>query len=55
MDTPRPTQAIRRLESARSAAELSTSVLSVALQLITFATLVRPALRAFTKRRAGRN
>ena len=53
MDAPRPTNAVRRLESARSATELTASVLSITLQLATFAALVRPALRAFTKRRTG--
>ena len=49
MDTPRQTAVMRRLESARSATELTTSVLSVTLQLVTLAAIVRPALRAFTR------
>ena len=52
MDTPRQTGVMRRLESARSATELTTSVLSVTLQLVTLAAIVRPALRAFTNRRS---
>lgn len=50
MDTPRPTDVVRRLESARSATELTTSVLSATLQLVTFAAFVRRALRAVTKK-----
>jgi type III secretory pathway component EscU len=51
MQTPRPTNVVRRLESARSATELTASVLSVTLQLLTMAALARPALRTFTRRR----
>ena len=50
MDTPRPTSAVRRLESARSAFELTASVLAATLQLVTFAAIVRRALRGFSKR-----
>ncbi len=51
MDTPRPTNVVRRLESARSATELTTSILSAILQLFTVAAIVRRSLRAFTKKR----
>lgn len=51
METPRRTDAVRRLESARSATELTTSILSATLQLLTVAAIVRRSLRAFTKRR----
>jgi hypothetical protein len=42
MDAPAPADVIRRLESLRSSTELTTSVLSVALQLMALAGLVRP-------------
>jgi len=38
------------LESARSATDLAASVFNATLQLITFAALVRRALRAVTER-----
>jgi hypothetical protein len=51
METARRTDAVRRLESARSATELTTSILSATLQLFTVAAIVRRSLRAFTKKR----
>lgn len=51
METPYQTDAMRRLEAARSATELTTSVLSATLQLVTFAAVVRRILRAFTRKR----
>lgn len=50
METPRRTDPMRRLESARSATELTTSILSATLQLFAFAAIVRRTLRAFTKK-----
>ena len=52
MPTPRPTNLVRRLESARSATELTTSVLAATLQLITVAALVGRAIRASRKQNA---
>lgn len=49
METPRRTDAIRRLESARSATELTTSVLNATLQLVTVAALVRRTLRTLRR------
>ena len=49
MHTPRPTNVVRRLESARSATELTTSVLAATLQLITVAALVGRVVRASRK------
>jgi hypothetical protein len=54
MHTPRPTNVVRRLESARSATELTTSVLAATLQLVTLAALVRRALQASRKKNAHR-
>lgn len=51
MGTPRRTDAIRRLESARSTTELTTSILSATLQLVAFATIVRRTISTFIKRR----
>ena len=53
MRTPRPTNVVRRLESARSATELTTSVLAAALQLVTVAALIGRALRASRKGHAN--
>jgi len=50
MDTPHPTSAVRRLESARSAFELIASMLAAIAQLITFAAVVRRILRRVGKR-----
>jgi hypothetical protein len=50
MDRSRPTNAVRRLESARSATELTTSMLNATLQLVTVAALVGRTLRAFRTR-----
>ncbi len=51
MEMPRRTDAMRRLESARTATELTTSILGAALQLITVAAIVRRGLRTFTRKR----
>lgn len=45
MDTPRPTSAVRQLESARSAIEFTASMLTATVQLVTFAAAVRRTLR----------
>ena len=45
MDMSRATNAVRRLESARSAVELTTSMLAATMQLVTFAAIVRRTLR----------
>lgn len=50
MDRPRPTSAVRRLESARSAFELTASMLAATVQLVTFAAVVRRALRGVGKK-----
>ena len=50
MDTPRPTRAVHRLESARSAFELTASVLAATAQLVTFAVAVRRTLRGVAKK-----
>ena len=47
-------EVVRRLEAARSATELTTSVLAATLQLVTVATLLRRALRASHKGNAPR-
>jgi hypothetical protein len=52
METPRNTDAMRRLESARSATELTTSVLNATLQLVTVAALVRRTVRALRRKNA---
>ena len=46
MDMSRATNAVRRLDSARSAVELTSSMLAVAMQLVTFAAAVRRTLRS---------
>ena len=51
MNTPRPTSAVRRLESARTAVDLTASVLTATVQLATFAAVVRRALRGASKKR----
>ena len=50
METSRHTDAMRRLESARTATELTSSILGAALQLITVAAIVRRGLRTLTRR-----
>jgi hypothetical protein len=55
MDRPRHTNAVRRLESARSATELTTSMLNATLQLVTIAALVGRTLRAIRTRSNGRD
>ena len=50
MNTPRPTSAVRRLESARAAFELTASMLTATVQLATFAAVVRRALRSVGKK-----
>jgi len=50
MDTPRPTSAVHRLESARSAVELTASILAATVQLVTFAAVVRRTLRSVGKK-----
>ncbi len=50
MDKPRPTRVVRRLESARSAFELTASVLAATVQLVTFAAVVRRTLRGTGKK-----
>ncbi len=50
MDLPRPTSAVRRLESARSALELTASILAATLQLVTFAAVARRTLRSRGKK-----
>lgn len=52
MQSPRPTNLVRRLESARSATELTASVLAATLQLVTVAALVGRAVRASRKQNA---
>lgn len=44
MDTPRSTSAVRRLESARSAVELTASLLAATVQLVTLTAVVRSIL-----------
>lgn len=51
MGTPRPAMAVRRLESARSAVELTASLLAATAQLVTFAAVVRRTLRGVGKKR----
>ncbi|MEO5725304.1 MAG: hypothetical protein ABIQ39_09540 [Ilumatobacteraceae bacterium] len=46
---PRATSAIRRLESARSAVEFTSSMLAATVQLVTFAAIVRRTLRRVGK------
>ncbi len=53
MDTPRPAVAIRRLESARSAFEVTASMLTATVQLVTFAAAVRRTLRGVGKKSTG--
>lgn len=50
MDTPRPASVVRRLESARSAFELTASMLAATVQLVTFAAVVRRTLRGVGKK-----
>ncbi len=50
MDRPRRTSAVRRLESARSAFELTASMLAATVQLVTFAAVVRRTLRGVGKK-----
>ena len=50
MDTPRPTSAVRRLESARSAFEFTASVLAATVQLVAFAAVVRRTFRDVGKK-----
>ncbi len=54
MTTPRPTNAVRRLESARSAFEFTASMLAASVQLVTFAAVVRRTLRGDASRRRSR-
>lgn len=51
MEAPRHTDAMRRLEGARSATELTTSILSITMQLFTVAAIVRRSFRAFARKR----
>jgi len=53
MDTPRPTSAVRRLESARSAVELTASILAATVQLVTFAAVVRRKLHSAGRKSTG--
>jgi len=50
MDRPRPTSAVGRLESTRSALELTASIVAATVQLVTFAAAVRRTLRGVGKR-----
>jgi hypothetical protein len=50
MTTPRPTNAVRRLESARSAFEFTASMIAASVQLVTFAAVVRRTLRGVGKK-----
>ena len=50
MEAPRHPDAVRRLEAARSATELTTSILNVTMQLFTVAAIVRRSLRAFARK-----
>ena len=50
MDVPRATNAVRRLESARSAVEFTSSMLAATVQLVTFAAVVRRTLRGVGKK-----
>ncbi len=52
MNTRRPTSAVRRLESARTAVELTASILTATVQLATFAAVVRRALRGVNTKRS---
>lgn len=45
MDRPRPSSAVHRLESTRSAFELAASMLAAIVQLVTFAAVVRRTFR----------
>jgi len=50
MHLPRATNAVRRLESARSAVEFTSAMLAATVQLVTFAAVVRRTLRSAGKR-----
>ena len=49
MGTPRPISAVHRLESARTAFELTAAILAATVQLVTFAGVVRRTLRGVNK------